>query len=92
MDGDLVSVSTVLTAPQETSAAENKKSKNRNPPALFTFSITNTNNVCLLEALMQQVGTKSDPKKNGSAVDHLRAGGIRLRLPFRCKLCKGLLC
>lgn len=42
VDGDLVSVSTVLTAPQETSAAENKRSKNRNLPALFTFSITNT--------------------------------------------------
>lgn len=56
-----MSVSTVLTALQETSAAENKRSKNRNPSALFTFSITNTNSVCLLEALMQQV--KSVQKK-----------------------------
>lgn len=66
-----MSVSTVLTAPQETSAAENKRSKNRNPSALFTFSITNTNSVCLQEALMQQV--KSVQKKNGSEVDRLRA-------------------
>lgn len=64
MDGDLVSVSMVLTALQETSAVENKRSTNRNPPALFTFCITNTNIVCLLEALMQQVGAKSDQKIN----------------------------